>query len=259
MKDHLRPFFLRICVAIVFLFAFVAESRAQFDSLGLNTKWRSGSIVLDDNSVLKGLIQFNDKLGMIKFKKTPDAAEESFVETSVSAMQFYDEDMARWRNFAVFNIDEEQSGRQYALLFEVLMEFSHFALLARVERVNIGIRTRYDPIFGGTYTARVGHEQFEHLCLANEAGKATVVLSVSEFERDKLSLASKLSPFLDRRALEEYLGDDWDQFRALVKSQKLNLRKRDDFVRAFEYLREAKEGSCKRTETFTDSLNPHTK
>ena len=240
MKDHRCPSSLGICFGIIFFFSFLAESHAQFDSLGLNTQWRSGSIVLDDNSLLKGLIQFNDKLGMIKFKETPEGAEESFVETSVAAMQFYDEDVARWRNFAVFNIDEEQTGRQHALLFEVLMEFKHFALLARVERVNIGVRTRYDPVFRTTYTVKVGHEQFENLCLANEAGKATVVLSVSEFERDKLSLASKLSPSLDKRALEEYLGADWDQFRALVKSHKLNLRKRDEFIRAFEYLREAK-------------------
>ena len=81
----------------------------------------------------------------------------------------------------------------------------------------------------------------ETLVSTNDSSAASGVLSVSEFGRDKLSLASKLSPFLDRRAVEEYLGDDWDQFRALVKSRKLNLRKRDDFVRPLQYLREGKE------------------
>lgn len=218
----------------------VTESRGQFDSLGLNTKWSRGSIVFDDNSSQHGLIQFNDKLGMIKFRKTADSDEESFVETSVIAMGFYDEDFSGWRNFAVFNIKEEQTGRQHTLLFEVLMEFRKFALVTRVERVNIGTRTRYDPFFGTAYPVKVGYEQFESLCLVNDEGFAAVVLRVSEFERNKLAMASKLKPLLDKRAIEKYLGNDWDQFRALVKSHQLNLRKRDDFIRAFEYLHEEK-------------------
>ena len=197
--------------------------------------------MLDDDSSLKGLIQFNDKLGMIKFKKSPDSAEESFVETSVVAMQLYDDDTREWRNFAVFNVNEVETGRQGALLFEVLMEFKKFALLTRVERVNISVRQRQDA-FGNLHTVRVGYEQFEKLCLVDEKGTATVVLAVSEFERNKLSMASKLKPYLDKRALEKYLADDWDEFQTLVKSNKLNLKKRYDFLRAFEYYREAVRG-----------------
>ena len=230
---------LAICCLIVCLLAPVVETCAQFDSLGLNTKWRTGSIVLEDNSILKGLVQFNDKLGMIKFRKDTDSAEESFVETSVLAMRLYDEDEARPRNFATFNVKDESSGQQLAMLFEILMEFENFALLARVERVNIGVRARQDG-FGNYRLVKVGYEQFEHLCLVNEDGIATVVLAVSEFERDKLSFASKLKPYLDKRALEKYLGDGWDRFEGLVKTNKLNLRRRDDFIRAFEYYRQAK-------------------
>lgn len=217
-----------------------ADVHAQFDSLGLNTEWRKGSIILDNNSTIKGLIQFNDKLGMIKFKRTPDSAEESFVETSIAAMQFYEEDTQNWRNFASFNIREEETGRQGALLFEVLMEFKGFALLTRIEPVNVAIRDRQN-VYGAYQISRVrvGYEQFEKLCLVNEEGDATLVLAVSEFERNKLSMASKLKPILDKRAIEKYLGDDWDKFQELVKTNKLKLTKRDDFLRAFEYLKEA--------------------
>jgi hypothetical protein len=60
------------------------------------------------------------------------------------------------------------------------------------------------------------------------------VLAVSEFERDKLSMASKLKPVLNKRALEKQLAGDWEKFESLVKSNKLNLKKRADFIRAFE-------------------------
>lgn len=239
MKSCIYQCFLTASCAIAFLFSSMGEARAQFDSLGINTEWRSGSIVLMNNSLLKGVIQFNDKLGIIKFRKSPDADEESFSETSIQAMQFYDEDAACWRNFATFKVREEQTGWRGAMLFEVLMEFKTFALLSRVERVNVGVRQRQDAL-GGYYHVKVGYEQFERLCLVNEDGRATIILEVSEFERKKLSMASKLKPYLDKGALEKYLADDWDKFQVLVKSNKLNLKKRADFIRAFECFREAK-------------------
>lgn len=232
------PTFLASYCVITLLIFSAADTHAQFDSLGLNTEWKKGSIVLDNNSTLKGLIQFNDKLGMIKFKRTPGSAEESFVETSIAAMQFYEEDAEMWRNFAVFNIREEETGRQGALLFEVLMEFDKFALLTRIEPVHVAVRNRQDS-FGNYQTARVGYEQFEKLCLVNPEGLATLVLAVSELERKKFGIASKLKPILDKRAIEKYLGDHWGKFETLVKASKLNLKKREDFIRAFEYLKEA--------------------
>jgi hypothetical protein len=113
--------------AIVFLCSFTGNAYAQFDSLGLNTKWRNGSIVLTNNSSLKGQIRFNDKMGLVKFRKSPGNTEESFSERSITAMQFYDEDAARWHNFATFNVKEDETGWQGAMLFEVLMEFKNFA------------------------------------------------------------------------------------------------------------------------------------
>jgi hypothetical protein len=244
MKSTLSQCFLTICFAITFLFSPAAETNAQFDSLGLNTEWRKGSILRDDNSALEGLIQFNDKLGMIKYKKNPDSEERSFTEKSIVAMKLFDDKTSAWQNFAVFNVKEESTGLQAALLFEVLMEFKKFALLTRVERVNVAVRMRQDAFGYGHYHEKVGHEQFEKLCLVNDDGNATVALSVSEFERKKLSLGSKVKPQLNRQALEKYLADDWEKFNALVKSNKLNLKKRADFIRAFEYYRQViQEGS----------------
>jgi hypothetical protein len=233
MKNHICQGSLIIYCSIVLLFSFISDTYAQFDSLGLNTKWRSGSIVLTNNSSLKGQLRFNDKMGIVKFKKSPGDTEQSFSERSIIAMQFYDEDAARWRNFATFNVNEDKTGWQGAILFEVLMEFKNFALLSRVERVNIGVRQREDS-FGNSTLVKVGYEQFEKFCIADDGGTVTVVLAVSEFEKDKLSLASKLKPYLNKKALEKQLAGDWDKFESLVKNNKLNLKKRADFIRAFE-------------------------
>ena len=233
MKNHICQGSLIIHCSIVVFFSFVGDTFAQFDSLGLNTKWRNGSIVLTNNSSLKGQLRFNDKMGIVKFKKSPGDSEESFSERSIVAMQFYDEDAARWRNFATFNVNEDETGWHGDMLFEVIMEFENFALLSRVERVNISVRQRQD-YYGNSNPAKVGYEQFEKFCIADDRGTLTVVLAVSEFERDKLSMASKLKPYFNKTALEKQLAGDWEKFESLVKSNKLNLKKRADFIRAFE-------------------------
>lgn len=236
------PFSLRsvtITCALSFLFIF-SDGAAQFDNMGINGDWKKGSIVLDDNSSRKGLIQFNDKLGMIKFREDPKSAEESFVETSIVSMQLYDNIEDKWRNFAVFNLNEDETGKRYSLLFEVLIEFRKFALLSRVQKVNVAVRSRSND-FGNSYLSRVGYEQFSYLCLVNDEGTATVVLRVNEFERKKLSTASKIKPYLNKKALERYLGNDWDLFQTLVETHDLNVKNRQDLIEAFEYLHRATE------------------
>lgn len=77
---------------------------AQFDSLGMNTTWCAGKIAHKDNTILKGYIKHNDKLGMIKFKERPDDEEQSFVYDKIMAMEYFDSDLLKHRKFASFHI-----------------------------------------------------------------------------------------------------------------------------------------------------------
>jgi hypothetical protein len=187
---------------------------------------------------MTGQLQFNDKMGIVKFKKTSGGAEESFSERRISAMQFYDEDVARTRNFASFDVNDEETGRQAAILLEILMEFKSFALLSRVERVKIGVRERNyytnKPMQPTLTPVKVGYEQFEKFYIANDEGTLTLILAVNEFEQDKFALAAKIKPYLNRQALKDKLAGDWSTFEGLVKFNKLDLRKKEDFIRAFE-------------------------
>jgi hypothetical protein len=72
--------------------------------------------------------------------------------------------------------------------------------------------------------------------LVNNAGKASVILKVTDIEKAKISLAKKVGPYLDKKELEQFLGNDWEVFRSFVKSNRLDLEKREDFIRAFEHL-----------------------
>lgn len=228
MKEFRR---LRLVLALT---VFPLLCSAQMDNLGVNSKnWCDGTIVLADGTTLRGHVQYNDKLALIKFKEREDSEEESFAETSLRSMHFYDEEEESWRKFGAFRIYDEASGKHVALLFEVLIELESMALLSRIEPVKIATRLRYNPAIG-YHQSRVGYEQYEKLCLVNEFGNAALILLVSELERYKLSSASKLKPYFNLKKLQEYLGDDWPEFENITKSNDLKLKKRDDFINAFE-------------------------
>ena len=177
-------------------------------------------------------------MALIKFKQTQEADEESFVETSIIAMRFFDAAQSRWRHFAAFNLKEEATGWQGSLLFEVLMEFETFALLSRTEKADISMRQTYNA-YTGTYTkVKVGYEQVEKLCLAQVDGTARVVLAVTALEKDPLVLVSKIKPELNKKAIEKCLGTDWTLFHQIVKDNHLKLKIRKDFMRAFELYKE---------------------
>lgn len=217
----------------------VLDVQAQFDSLGVKTSWNKGSITLRDNVSIQGQVQFNDKLGTIMFRKNPDDEPEMFSEINIAAMTFYDEKTARWRKFGTFDINDVQTGRHYRKVLEILMEFKDFALLSRAERVNFATRNmlkeqnRYP-------NAKIGYVQFERFLLIDAEGIARDVLVVNEFERDKFVIAKDIKPFLNKEHIKKYLKDDWTNFQAIVKTNKLKLKKKEDFLAAFEKLREVK-------------------
>jgi hypothetical protein len=209
------------------LFAF-----AQFDSLGLNTKWCEGNILLNDNSALKGYIRNNDKMGMVSFKQKEDEEEQSFTTKRIVAMEYFDRDLVKHRKFGSFNVISENEGIEGELFLEIVMEFNEFAVLSKQESVIPAIRAR-DSGYG---TTRVGYEQFEKICLVGSDGKAQVVLIVNEFEKTKSSsFDSKIKPYFSKDVLKKHMASKWEQVSTYIKANKLNLKQKADLMMALEY------------------------
>jgi hypothetical protein len=210
---------------------------AQFDSLGLNTKWCEGNILLNDNSLLKGYIRYNDKMGMISFRQNKEEEDQTFTTKRIVAMEYFDHDLIIQRKFASFNVISENEGMKDEIFFEIIMEFNQFAVLSKQERVVPAIRKgNFTTATGSPTYTKVGYEQFEKICLVGSDGKAEVVLTVSEFERTKSSdLAVEIKPYLSKAVLAKYTASKWEKVRTYIKENKLNLKKKTGLLMALEY------------------------
>lgn len=211
-----------------------AVAHGQFDSLGLNTKWCEGIMVLNNNTELKGYIKHNDKLSLIKFKKNLDEEEVSFAESSIITMEYFDPGQSRHRKFAAFRVKVEEAGWTGNVFFEIMFEFESFAVLSKREPVNPAIRARNNNY--STSYVKVGYEQFERICLIGTDGKAEVLLIANEFERDRWSSSSsKIKHYFKKALLVKHMGPKWELVNTYVKKNKLRLKEKKDLMLALEY------------------------
>jgi hypothetical protein len=222
---------------ILFLTAY-SSAFAQFDSLGLNTTWNRGAILLTDNSRLSGFIQNNERLGLIKFKTALDQTnEQSFQEKRIAKMEYFDSDLSRKRKFYSININDEESGFQDEVLFEIIMECKDFAVLSKKSNVQKAKRDR-STNYGVSFTT-VGYEQLEKIFLVGVDGKAELIQVSSAFEKDKGKLlAMPVGPFFDKETFKKFVGPAWKDINSYVKKEKLKLTEKDDLVSALEFYRE---------------------
>lgn len=119
---------------VLFAILFLGSQRyavAQFNDLGVHGLWFEGKIILSDLTPLKGYVQYNDKLGLIKFKTSEGEEEHSFTEKRIIQMEFFDTKQSAYREFANFNFKEVETEWEGTLLFEIIIEFKEFAVLSR--------------------------------------------------------------------------------------------------------------------------------
>ena len=233
---------------LLFLFFILpAVGFAQFDSLGIHTKWRDGTIVVDVDTKLKGFIRHNDKMGLVKFKErlSDDVEEISFHERNIMSMEYYDSDISQYRKFALLKVKDDDSGFQGAIFFEIIMELKAFSVLSKKHSVNPAFRARQFDTGNGsfTYLKKVGYEQFELICLVGSDAEIKVLSVTNNFAKNKTSpFAEKRKPYFKASLMKKYLGPKWKQVNSFVKSNRLKLKRRADLIRALEYYAQLESG-----------------
>ncbi|HEY9048742.1 MAG TPA: hypothetical protein VIN08_22715 [Ohtaekwangia sp.] len=97
-------------------------------------EWGEGSILLNDGQELKGLVRFNDKNGIVSFES--GNTSRSYVPRSVAAFEFYDEKLKRQRVFYSLEFEDKDNVKR-PFFFEVLRDFKTFAVISKIDPVEI--------------------------------------------------------------------------------------------------------------------------
>jgi hypothetical protein len=228
-----------LCLSILCLVSVLCYG--QFDSLGLKSEWNKGFLILNNGTQFSGLIQNNVRLGLIKFKANSKEGEQSFLDRNIKMVEYFDSETSKTRRFARFNTKDLNSpeGRIKEEVFEILMEFSDFAILSKTYPVNPLVK-RYTDGYGASTAQIVGYEQNEGIYSVNEEGLAERLLMVVSVEKLHQKKPAKVRGMYDEKLIKKCMGSEWPRVQAYIKKKKLVLNKKADLLKAFEYYSEIK-------------------
>jgi hypothetical protein len=210
-------------------------------NLGLDTEWRPGTIVLKDNTILKGLIQYNTQFGVIHFKETKDEESIPLQEKRVLKMSFLDKETSLTRSFHMFTLRDTLRDKEYDLLFEIIKDYKDFGVLSRRSTTAMffsGYRADAPDFMDelGLPKPKV-FSQIELIMFVNNRQKLEPVLAIQDIEYDGYAVdyTKSKSKLIKEKVIKDYTGQHWDTLSKYIKEHKLKLNRKDDLMRVLDH------------------------
>lgn len=239
-------------IVTVILIAVVCDSFSQDKTaesiLPVNLAWSEGSIMTNDGTELFGLLRYNDKSGLLSYENGDRS--RTFTARGVAGFEFFDDDKQRQRVFYSFPYEDAQ-GVKKPLFFEVLLEFNDFAVLSKVDPIDIshksvGMPGGFNPatnmiVQDTYYGTSIEISQTETIYLMNAQSNIKPYVRIVETEIDGVfyDRTKTKNKMLDNHLLKEFVGEEMnDKLILYAKQQDLSFKNKNDLIRIFQRYRE---------------------
>ena len=209
--------------------------------------WWQGTVFLGDGTELSGLLRFDPNTGVLTYKKEDDS--RTFIAKSIGGFRMFDATLDKQRTFYSFNYDDDAVGKK-TYFFEVLTEFSSFAVLSRVDPLEVIEKNSgsAQPMFdasgtmigntGTSYTTTELH-QTETIFFMDANGAIKPYVRILEKEISGLFARKRTrNRFIDEKLLREYAGTHYPDLLAFAEKNDLNFKIKSDLMKAMDYYKE---------------------
>jgi hypothetical protein len=205
-------------------------------------QWIKGNIVLADGTQMKGMLKYNDRVGVLAYE---DGAGEnrSFTARTIATFDYMDEKVNRRRVFYSLEYgDSERQGAKRAYMFELLKEFDDFAVLSRFDAMDI--RQVIEPVsftsMPATSSPRTIIDLAETVYILSPEGEIQPVFRLSEFLSDGGVFDSerKKRKIVDRMLMPYFNDTAYIEMMEYVDREELDIWEKEDFVKALGYYKD---------------------
>jgi hypothetical protein len=193
-----------------------------------------GAITLQDGTVLRGPVKFNDNIGAVRYEDRDDP--RTLTPSEISGFYFFSEKYSRDRNFVSLGFDDPNSRSRKVYFFEVLKEFKKFAVLTKVDGVQtVVVNNSAYP--STAQNNRVQLTQTETIYFFTDDGKILPYLQIIERETEYslVDWNSTKNKFINKSLLEKYTGQHYKDLVAFADENKLSFKSKEHLVRILEY------------------------
>ena len=242
----------RALIAIIILFVcndVCGQEVLVEAALPVNLEWSEGSIMTNDGKELRGLLKYNDKSGLVAYENGSD--KKSFTARNVAGFEFFDEETERQRIFYSLPYEDPQNNVERPLFFEVIKEFAVFAVLSKVDPIDIDHKSiptsaAFDPytstfVRGTHYGTTTEISQTETIYLMDPQGNIRPYIKIVEKEIDGIfyDTSKTKNKMLDDDLLEEFIGPaNNKKLVAYAKENDLSFKRKSDLIKILDYYSE---------------------
>lgn len=237
-------------VAFLLLMVIFTTTYSQGEYAGMmlpDLEWGQGSVMLNDGTELKGMLKYNDKVGMLSFENGSDS--RSFTARGITGFEFFDEKVQRQRVFYTLEyMDEEREAAKRPYLFEVLKEFSNFAVVSKIDPVVVTQSTGSPgayPLLEGTATTSTKIILTESVFVLTSDGDIKPYLKLIRYIHDKtmFDIDKTKRKIVDRKLHKAYfIEPGYSKMLEYIKREDLDMEDKEDFIKALSYYKDVMKG-----------------
>jgi hypothetical protein len=238
-----------ILLLIVSLTIQVSYSQNLTGLASNDDEWSEGSIFLTNNSELKGLVRYNDKVGVLNLQS--GAQSRSFTPRSVLAFEFFDAAQNKQRLFYSIEYEDSETTAKRPYFFEVLKDYGDFALVSKTDPIEFKKKlTLADQLLNNSQTAPDNNAlipstthiyQLETIYLFDLIKeKIDPIAEITNQEIDRLLFdkSKTKDKVVGRSELKDFFQDSYELVADYAKENDLKFDKKDDLVKIFNYYSE---------------------
>jgi len=225
----------------------IGQDKAVQSIIPTDLVWSEGSILTNDGNEQIGLLRYNDKSGLLSYEQGNKSL--TFTARGVVAFEFFDEKSQKQRLFYSFPY-KDQLDVVRPQFFEALMEFKTFALLSKIDPIDISTKSVGTPVgvgyngFSVTYGptgGQVAISQIETFYLMDAGGEIMPYVRIEEIDIEGALFdhTKTKNKVLDKNLLTKILGKDTSgKLEDFASENKLSFRDKNDLLQIFAYYKD---------------------
>ena len=222
--------------------SFSQRDKKEGGILERGASWSEGSVMLNDGTELKGVLRHDTKTGILSFQNGD--INKSFTAKSVVGFEIFDESVNKQRVFYSFPYIHPATDLISPQFFEALKEFKHFAVLSKVDPIDVDQRrdrtpnfNPYSPVTSGGTEIVTEITQTETIYFMNPKGDIKPYLKIIDKDVDRFMFDSSTTKnkLVDEELLEQYAGSHYAALKSYAKENKLSFKRKKDLLEILEH------------------------
>lgn len=217
----------------------IAQKKKKVEShlLAVNNEWFEGSILLNDNTTLEGLINL-DQSGVLSIRD--GTISKVFTANNVRSFEFFDESIQKLRSFFTFPYEDSNTNVVRPLFFELLKEYQFFAVLSKLDPVSVtgGVTPIYSPSISSTHKTKLLVSQTETVYIMDQSGEIKPYFkTINRDSSNKRFLSEKTSnKMIEDDLLISYITEaTYKELELYAEENDLEFKIKEDFLRILDY------------------------